>query len=321
MKLLEAWMKNIKQLSENGIPLHLATDEKGLIGRECPNEDCEGYFKVKFGTGLKGEDLPCHCPYCGTSESQNKFFTKDQAEYINAVLRNTVLQALQKDLKKIEFEHKPKGAFGISLKVQPIKNIPIHKYCEKELETEVICDHCTLHYAVYGVFAVCPDCGTHNALQIFNKNMEIVLKMAKMAEGMPSDISEKILENALEDCISSFDGFGRELCAYADKLGKAKSNKIKKISFQNIAAVQLSISDELGLDIASPLTKDEWQNLCTNFQKRHLFAHKMGVIDSEYMTKSNDVNAVMGRKVILTFDDIEKTVNSLNTIATYLSNS
>ena len=30
---------------------------------------------------------------------------------------------------------------------------PIRQYREKRLETEVVCDRCTLHYAIYGVFA------------------------------------------------------------------------------------------------------------------------------------------------------------------------
>jgi Zn finger protein HypA/HybF involved in hydrogenase expression len=43
----------------------LSTDEEGYVGRECPKTECEGCFKIRTGTGLKGKDLPCSCPYCG----------------------------------------------------------------------------------------------------------------------------------------------------------------------------------------------------------------------------------------------------------------
>ena len=29
----------------------IKNDEEGFFGRECPNEECLGYFKVELGTG------------------------------------------------------------------------------------------------------------------------------------------------------------------------------------------------------------------------------------------------------------------------------
>lgn len=34
----------------------IEADEDGFAGRECPNKDCGGYFKIGFGTGLEGDD-------------------------------------------------------------------------------------------------------------------------------------------------------------------------------------------------------------------------------------------------------------------------
>ena len=39
-----------KQLS---IPIN--ADEDGYLGRECPVEECLGYFKITPGTGIKGQ--------------------------------------------------------------------------------------------------------------------------------------------------------------------------------------------------------------------------------------------------------------------------
>ena len=35
----------------------------------------------------------------------------------------------------------------------PARASSIHHYREKELETEVVCERCSLRYAIYGVFA------------------------------------------------------------------------------------------------------------------------------------------------------------------------
>ena len=126
--------------------------------------------KITPGTGVKGP-APCHCPYCGHTGEHNTFFTAEQIEYAKSVAIRRITDAVHQDLKALEFDHKPQGAFGIgfSMKVTRYGQHPIRCYREKELETKVTCDKCTLRFAIYGVFGWCPDCGTHNSLQILSK--------------------------------------------------------------------------------------------------------------------------------------------------------
>ena len=136
-----------------------------------------------------------------------------------------------KDLKSLEFNHRPSGGFGIgfSMKVsgQPT---PIRQYREKNLETEVVCDRCTLRYTIYGVFGFCPDCAVHNSLQILNKNLELVQKLLAVAETQESRVAQHLIENTLEDCVSAFDGFGRETCrVFASKAVKPEELRDKEL--------------------------------------------------------------------------------------------
>ena len=206
-------MDNLRRLG-NSISISIPADENAFTGRECPQPDCEGYFKIEVGTGLKGEGISCHCPYCGHAAEHDQFWTKEQIEYATSVAMREITDAIHKDLKTLEFDHKPEGDFGIgiSMKVEPGRQPPIHYYREKQLETEAVCTNCTLRYSVYGIFAFCPDCGQHNSIQILDKNLEVVGKMLEMATREGKVLAEKLIENALEDCISAFDGFGRELC-------------------------------------------------------------------------------------------------------------
>jgi len=254
----------------------LPPDEAGFIGRECPVAECEGYFKLQPGTGLKGENLPCHCPYCGHGSGSDKFFTKAQVEYAKSVVMREVTGALLKDLKSLEFNHRPRGGFGIGISMTVSGQLtPIRCYREKKLETEVVCDRCTLRYTIYGVFGFCPDCAAHNSLQILNKNLELVEKLLAVAETQESQVAQHLIENALEDCVSAFDGFGRETCrVFASKA--VKPEKAAEIRFQNIVGSRDRVMEQFGIDFAATALPSDWAHVHRAFQKRHLLAHKMG---------------------------------------------
>ncbi len=312
-------MDHLSQLG-NSIAVPIEADENRFTGRECPQPDCEGYFKIEFGTGLKGEGLPCHCPYCGHTTEHEHFWTKEQLEYAKSIALRKITDAFHKDLKELEFDHKPKGAFGIgiSMKLTPGRPIPIHHYREKQLETEVVCVNCTLRYSVYGVFAFCPDCGRHNSLQILDKNLDVVEKMLDLAAGMENDLVERLIANALEDCVSVFDGFGRELCrVHAESA--VNPAKLERTSFQNLEGAKSNILDIFGADLSAQVTADEWRSAVRAFQKRHLVAHKMGIIDQDYITKTGDTQAIVRRKVGIEADEVRGLVRVIRKLAIRLS--
>ena len=196
-------MDHLRRLTS--ISISIPPGENRFTGRECPQPDCEGYFKIEFGTGLKGDGLPCHCPYCGHVAGHDQFWTKEQLQYARSVAMRNITDAFHEDLKELEFDYKPKGAFGIgvSLKVERGRQPPIYYYRERKLETEVVCTSCTLRYSVYGVFAFCPDCGQHNSIQILEKSLEVIGKMLEMATWAEKVLAERLIENALEDCVST----------------------------------------------------------------------------------------------------------------------
>ena len=286
--------------------VNIEADEEGYIGRECPK--CEKYFKMKFGTGLPG-DPGCHCPYCNYHGPQDEFWTKQQIEYAQSVALNKVTGDLLKTMKKME--RKPKKnqfiSMGIEVKGQPT---PITYYSEKELEEKIECENCTLQYTIYGVFGYCPDCGIHNSKQIVLANFDLVLKILDLAPSTESDIKSKLIENSLEDCISAFDGYAREHC----------SGVYNKISFQNIGAAHARVLDGHGVDISRGLEHEQWEFTVEEFQKRHLLAHKLGVVDEEYIKKTNSSPTLLGRKVSITESEVRQLIENLQVIAENLFN-
>ncbi|KAA5538590.1 hypothetical protein FYK55_27270 [Roseiconus nitratireducens] len=308
-------MRHLRRLgSQLSIPI--PRDENGYIGRECP--ECEGYFKITPGTGLTGENLPCHCPYCGHTSSQDQFFTKAQVEFAKSVAINKITGAVLKDLKSLEFNHRPKGPFGIgfSMKVKG-RPQPVRHYSELELEEEVVCDQCTLRYTVYGTFAYCPDCRQHNSLQILEKNLAVAQKQLDLAESVDADLSALLISDALENCVSAFDGFGREAC----RIFSSKANDTAKataISFQNLAGAQKNVLAQFRVDITSALSPTEWEFACRCFQKRHLLAHKMGIVDEAYLKATNDVRSNIGRKVSIRKEEVIELIVHICTLGSHL---
>ncbi|MGO9059205.1 MAG: hypothetical protein ACLQU2_17725 [Candidatus Binataceae bacterium] len=168
----------------------------------------------------------------------------------------------------------------------------------------MLCDNCTLRYAIYGVFAWCPDCGVHNSLQILTKNLDIAKKELALAEATDKELAAHLVGDALENVVSAFDGFGREICL----------QKAANIHFQNLIGARRRVQEAFGIDFADVLAPIDWECACRVFQKRHLLAHKMGVIDVEYVQKANDPTAVAGRKISVSSDEVTSAITIIEAL-------
>ena len=73
--------------------------------------------------------------------------------------------------------------------------------------------------------------------------------------------------------------------------------------------------DLFGIDISTAIESEEWRAAVIAFQKRHLIAHKLGVVDRDYVKKTGDVRAVVGRKTVVDTDEVKRLARSINTLA------
>jgi len=309
-------MRHMRQLT-NQFSIPIPPDEKGYIGRECPQ--CEKYFKITLGTGIIGGDPTCYCPYCGHRSTQDQFFTPAQIEYAQSVVINKVTGAFIKDLKSLEFNHRPRGAFGIGISMKVTGHPePVRHYSELELEEEVVCDNCTLRYTIYGTFAFCPDCGRHNSRQILDRNLALAQKQLDLAGQVEPDLASHLTSDALENAVSAFDGFGREACrVHAAKATDAA--KSEAMSFQNLVGAQKNVLKLFGIDLMSALNASEWSTACRCFQKRHLLAHKMGIVDDAYVKATSDPTATVGRKVLIRAEEVITVLDYVKRLGSYLA--
>ena len=302
---------------EFSIPL--PSDAGGYTGRECPN--CERYFKIVTGTGLK-EIETCYCPYCGCHDDHSCFHTAAQIEYAKSVVVDNVSRRIGAELKKMARDinrrsWQSSGFLNISMEVRDSPS-SIRRYPkESELETYIECTGCTLKYAVYGVYGFCPDCGQRNALQILGKNLDIAAKILDLRDTVDNPLREALTGNALTSVVSAFDGFGREVCrASASK--SASPSKAERIRFQNLVRAQEQVRRLFRFDIASTTHSSEWEIAIRCFQKRHLLEHKSGVVDKEYLERTNDPTARLGRMISLTAQEVVELIDILRKLGMHI---
>src|SRR5690606_9100185 len=120
--------------------------------------------------------------YCDYEGGSDTFWTPAQLDYAKSVALNqaysqfikpsidnlfTSFKDLEKSSRNSFFQ------FKVNITGQEIR-FPIKYYKEEELETNLICDSCALEFAIFGVFARCPDCSQLNAFLIFEKSIEAV---------------------------------------------------------------------------------------------------------------------------------------------------
>jgi len=293
------------------VSVSLPTDN-GYLGRTCPQ--CKEYFKIKLGTGLK-DIKHCIWPYCNHSAESSDFTTKEQYEYAKSVaidqVKREVLGQIYKELKDLEFGRK--GDF-MQLKVTtpPIPQFPIKYFSEKSLETYVICDNCSLDFAVYGVFGNCPDCGQINAFTVYKKSIEIgqkLLKSIKNQADLPSDIKEISLKSVLNHLVSSFDSLGKEL----RKKYPSKFPERPKNLFQNIDELKKVILNEFKISLTEKETDFNFTKRL--IQVRHIYEHNMGVVDDEFLIKVPDYGHLKGKKYKLNIEELEQLMTTLTAIS------
>lgn len=291
-------------MTRHVIHIELPKDENGFIGRECL--ECKKYFKLKPGTGLPTKH--CHCPYCEYEGDANTFFTPEQLEYGQTEgkrqaykqIVEPLLNDLEKSMKKLEQTSRNSW---LQIKVKRTGSrpyFPVSTYDEKELETTLKCDNCTLEFAIYGVFSHCPDCKQINAFTMFRKSLEVCEKQFRLFKDVTDDpeVIQTNLKFILNNSISAFDGLGKEL---RNRFQTKFPDKPKNL-FQNIDELTKVLNSNLNVNLDTQI--QDYPLFRKLFQVRHISEHNMGVIDDDFIKKVPSLAHLKGRKYIIQESEI-----------------
>jgi hypothetical protein len=243
-------------------------DEDGMLGRECPNEECQPkYFKMSTSipdkVSKKGIDfcqIDVTCPYCGTVDNMQQFHTKSQIKWIKSMIYRDVAKTVQ-DMLETTFKpthQTPRGMFSISLTYRSGPLPSVRHYVEEKLRRSVVCDNCSHNYAVYGISFHCPLCSEGNLIQHLKRSAEVIRVLVEESERIGQErgleVGQQMIGNALEDVVGLFEAFLKHVYQYEvkRKLSKEEAKaKTKKVvtTFQRLEGAEALFSRDLGFKL------------------------------------------------------------------------
>lgn len=182
-----------------------------------------------------------------------------------------------------------------------------------EYDLRIQCPRCKTEWAANGVLFRCPGCYIENPRELMADAVRQI--EARINGASPGGLTRVELEFLVSFLVSTFDGVMRGMLEVANANARhfrehdpahpfmASMNALPpSLSFQNLSIAKERL-EPAGYYMGRGSPSD-WDALVRLFNKRHLIAHKLGVVDRDYMTKTGDPSAPAGKRVSLTPEEI-----------------
>jgi hypothetical protein len=132
--------------------------------------------------------------------------------------------------------------------------------------------------------------------------------MSSIFSGNPESLDNELAAYLIGDALKT-------LCQHSTVLvGRPVRRGGSDIKFQDLVAARRRVQDALALYFSDVLGPHQWDRVCRVFQKRHLLAHKMGWWMATTSKKANDPDAILGRKVNVSRDEVTASISLVEAI-------
>lgn len=291
------------------IPVSLQTDVDGYFDRVCPSEECLFEFKVHTDDWRnKVREEEAFCPFCGHTAEAVKWNTPQQAEHLRdaviARLQQRIGSAMQRDAKNWN-RRQPANSFismTMSVDSRP-QQILLPPPAAEPMRLRITCSSCDCRYAVIGAAFFCPACG-HNAADLMFSQTVAGIRNAldalpSVREAIPDKDSADttvrlIIENGLQNTVTAFQRYAEVLYARFPASSAPRRN-----AFQNLKEGSDLWNAATGKSYDGYLGSKEQATLLRYFQQRHVLAHRQGLVDSDYITRTGDTTYRPGQRLVV----------------------
>jgi DNA-directed RNA polymerase subunit RPC12/RpoP len=279
----------------------LASDEEGLFGRQCPA--CNAYFR---------SDSPVadtHCPYCRASGKGLAFITPTQRAFMR-----TFYAAI---------DTAPDGETTVDLD-KLLDDVPENRespwrYTEERQQTRYTCDNCNRVFDVLGEYVRCPRCRKRTNDAVIRKKLAARTSEFEEAERTLTERHDREARwrDLLVGCVSDFDSFANDL---RDQLvflpaTPRRRNALRQLSFQNIRNAAARLQEWFDLDILNGVSEEDREFLNVSFNRRHLFVHRAGRVDEEYISNTEDGSVRLHQLVRVRSVHIRRLIPLISTLS------
>ena len=279
---------------QSSMPALLISDRHGMFGRHCPW--CKSYFRTDACPGDRV------CPYCGHIGQNIDFTTDNQIKYIE-VLCNA-------------FQRASTSADEVTLNLDEFaeqlpNNRPGWLYAEEQQQNSYTCSNCSVKFDVLGEYALCPGCGKANASSVFNSKINALQTEFGQADANIHDRHEREVQwEKLTRCVSEFEALANELRRLLLRLPATPQHKVAlgNQSFQNIIAANDRFCKWFDFEILGGISEEDRKFLHVMFQRRHVFTHRAGRVDQEYLDNSGDTTVRLNQMLRLHSKEIRRLI-------------
>ena len=322
-------LRELQRLDRTSVSVTIEADEEGHLDKECPADNCKFVFKVyeeDWANLFKDEAV--YCPMCGHVADADSWWTTEQLEYAKEQaleqVDSRIGRALDTDARNFNRQQPRDSFIKMSMSVNGFNRHPLMlPFPAKELfERKIQCDQCNSRYSVIGSAYFCPCCGHNSVEKTFDDSIKKILAKIDNTDIIRKafqDIDRKdegeitiksLIESALTDGVTAFQRLADELYAKVPNCQPAPFN-----AFQRIDDGNSLWKNGCGKGYEDWLTPNELSDLKLLFQKRHLLAHREGMVDDKYIQRSGDRNYRVGQRIIIRNFDIRSLVDLITKLA------
>ncbi|MGL1935324.1 MAG: hypothetical protein OCD01_09895 [Fibrobacterales bacterium] len=309
-------INELNNLDGMEISVPLEVDEKGYIDKQCPSEDCEFKFKVndEDWTNIFKDEV-VWCPLCRHEAPADQWYTTEQVEHIEEeafkITQGKIDRALKKNADNFNRKQKKSSFVNMSMEYKgPLgRTYAIPAEAADIMQLEIQCDECSVRFAVVGSAYFCPACGHNSVIQTFDDSLRKILAKkssidvvrAALNEAFDKDASELTCRSLIETCISDGVVAFQKFCeGMYEPFGKPPFNSFQRLE-QGSSLWEKAISKTYG----AWLNTSELEILNIIYQKRHILQHNEGIVDKQYISKSNDTNYKNGQRIVVSEGDVD----------------
>jgi hypothetical protein len=270
----------------------ITPDADGMVGRECPNEQCKTkHFKICITNEGHDPDSTVDlsqkelvCPYCGTSLQMQDSITEAQLDWIKSLIYQGVVKTFNDTM-----EEAFSGCDNVSYTRGDVPEV--RPYVEEKLKQIITCDLCQQRYAVYGITFHCPWCGGGAFHQHLDQGAKSIRVLAEEADRIGAQHGQQACDwmygNAYEDVVSLFEGMLKLLYRHAVQKRHTEADAEKlidkiRLNFQRLSGADEFFARDLDIKLFDSIAPKERAALEIVFAKRHVLTHNLGLIDEKY---------------------------------------
>ena len=289
-------------------PYYFQLDKNRFLDLMCHN--CGYFFKI-IGDQWDEVNNNIFCPLCKFETGKGNWTTPEQEskkqEQNEIGLQESLGNSLHIELDILFSKENVKNPYQIE--GFPFQNEYIPETVKDISQIEIVCDNCMIKYAIYGSAYFCPNCGHYSFQKIFEDNIrkikakiDLTLRLTDESGNKDENIlvSRSLIETSLNDCIVAFQFNNEHLFRKRFPRISIPFNLFQKIDEGNDFWKQHQIVGYIDI-----LDSNELHRLKIYFQRRHLLSHTEGIVDTRYLTKTEDCSVQIGQRIVVIPEDIE----------------